>query len=148
MSRALHERGAVCTLIDPHAQADGGDSQCPQVSAGIVEIRGHRGIAEGDGLLLLGSRSGAVGIYRGREHDGCPAAVDGAHCHTLRGQIGGKPGSGVQGIRTGAAEARRDEGGILADVLIFQGPAICRMYHLYRGGLAVVRPLRRVNGVI
>ena len=99
-------------------------------------------------LLLRFRGDGGEGVHRRREHNGHPAAVDGAHCHTLRGQIGGKPGSGVQSIRTGASEARRDEGGILADVLVFQGPAVCRVYHLHRGGLAVVRPLRRVNGVI
>ena len=41
MSRALHERGAVCTLIDPHAQADGGDFEGTQVAAGVVEVAGH-----------------------------------------------------------------------------------------------------------
>ena len=53
---------AVRTLIHLDRQADGGNLQCPQVAAAVVEIVGH--ISESDDAAALDNPAGAAGNLR------------------------------------------------------------------------------------
>ena len=46
MTGPFCQSAAVCPFVDLGRQADGRDLECPQVSAGVVEIAGDGGIAD------------------------------------------------------------------------------------------------------
>ena len=46
MTGPFRQSAAVCPFVDLGRQADGRDLECPQVSAGVVEITGDGGIAD------------------------------------------------------------------------------------------------------
>ena len=141
---------AVRALIDLHSQTDGRDLQRSQVTARVIEIACHFGVAGGGSRCFRGSRGIHSGDRTSRDKDRGGGAVDrrAGGGHGSGRQVGGEGRPGVQGIGAGGTESRRDQGGVFADVLILPCPSIRGDDRLKGGGGAVVRIARCVDGIL
>ena len=140
---ALDKRLAVRSLIDPHAQTQRGDLDLAEGTVSVVEVACH--LREQHGGLIA-----AAAIHRaaGCDNSGGAAANDRAgRGNTTGGKVGREVFTGVEGVHALRAEGGRNEGGVLADVLIAHGAAIRRVDDLNRCIPAKVKVLRRGNAV-
>ena len=149
VSRAPGQRLAVRALIDLHGEANGRDLQRPQISAGVVEVARHLGVACG-GNRGRGGRYGRIVRDRAagnEDRGGCAVDRRAGGGPGIRRQIGGEGCPGVQGVGAGGAETGRNESGILTDVLILPGPAVRGGHRLEGCGNAIIRVAGSIDGI-
>ena len=144
MACALAERIRVRPLIHLDRQTEGGDFQCTEVAAAVIEVFRDRGVLHqrvGTGI----STSGAAGSG-GRQNGHTACAVDRSRGRTAH-KVWRQQFSGVQGVGGGRAKGRWDIGGVFAAVGI-HGLVHRDINRIVRGGASEQPCVRAVKVIL
>ena len=142
MPNAFGKRLAVRSLIDPHAQTQRGDLDLAEGTVFVVKIARHLR-EQHRGLIAVAA------AHRTPWGNHITAAADhgASRGKGARRKIRRQVLAGMERIHALRAEGGRNEGGVLADVLIAHGAAIRCMDDLDGGVLAEVVIIRRIDTV-